>query len=379
MSSESVGTEADTTNGAMGGPPKRGLAARIVIWGITLLCFWILYGRLSAAAARDGKTLVVYLALVFARVHWPSLLALLVPYSLAFFLIDSVAVWRVVNWFNAKVRYRDILPVRASTYILSIVNEQIGKGAMALYLQRREGVPGWQIGSSMLFLMFCEFYYLLAWATLGYFLHGDTLPAEFRVIPVLALGALAFFGVFHAYFRGRILPGIALRERQIFHAFREARLGHYLGIVAIKSPALLVAVVVYTLALRLFGVELSFGQVLGYLPVIFFGAGIPGPMRTVAITLWVLLLPQHAGEMAAFALVMHNFFIFFNAAIGMLFMRRVQAEISSEKHYKGFASHRSVIDTSVVATSAHASADTSSVPGQPRPSASRTTGTPNNT
>lgn len=323
----------DGTDGAprTGASPRRGVGGRLAIWAITIVCFYILYGRLSGAAAREGQDLASYLVRVFERVSWGTLLALLVPYSLAFFLIDSIAVWRVVNWFNAPVRYRDILPVRASTYILSIVNEQIGKGAMALYLQRREGVPGWQIGSSMLFLMFCEFYYLLAWATLGFSLYGSALPTVFRLIPMLAIGALLFFGVFYAYCRGQILKAATLRKRPIFHAFRMATLRHYLVIIAIKSPALLIAVVVYTLALRLFGVDLSFGQVLGYLPVIFFGAGIPGPMRTVAITLWVVLLPDHAGEMAAFALVMHNFFILFNAAIGLLFMRRVQREVAGSQ------------------------------------------------
>ena len=101
------------------------------------------------------------------RSDWGLWLALMIPYSAFFFLIDSLVVWRVVNWFNARVRLRDILPIRASTYILSILNEQVGKGAMALYLHRRDGVPGWQVGSSMLFIMFCEFYYLLFWATLG--------------------------------------------------------------------------------------------------------------------------------------------------------------------------------------------------------------------
>jgi len=313
--------------GPPGAPRRGGVAGRLAVWGITFLCFYILYGRLAGAAARQGQELVPYLAGVFARVNWLALVGLLIPYSFAFFLLDSIAVWRVVNWFNARVPLRDILPVRASTYILSILNEQVGKGAMALYLQRREGVPGWKLGSSMLFLMFCEFYYLLGWATLGWFLNGHTLPAEFRAIPVIALGAALFFVVFYLTFRGRILAGSALRDRQIFHAFREARLWQYATIVAIKSPALLVAVVVYTLALRLFGVELGLGQMLGYLPIVFFGAGVPGPMRAVAITLWVVLLPDHAGEMAAFALVMHNFFIFFNAAIGLVFLRRAQREV----------------------------------------------------
>ena len=81
----------------------------------------------------------------------------MIPYSAFFFLIDSLVVWRIVNWFNASVRYRDLLPIRGSAYIISIVNEQVGKGVMAVYLNRRDGVPGWEVGSSMLFIMFCEF------------------------------------------------------------------------------------------------------------------------------------------------------------------------------------------------------------------------------
>jgi hypothetical protein len=303
------------------------MLGRAIVWGITIGCFFLLYTRIDGAAARQGQELIPYLVAIFQKVNWLALVGLLVPYSLVFFLLDSVAVWKTVNWFNARVRYRDILPVRASTYILSILNEQVGKGAMALYLQRREGVPGWKLASTMLFLMFCEFYYLLGWATLGWWLNEDTLPAVFDAIPVIAAGAAAFFVVFYLYFRGTLLPDLALRDRQIFHAFREGRMRHYLAVVAIKSPALLTAVLVYDAALRLFGVELSLAGMLGYLPVVFFGAGVPGPMRAVAITLWVVLLPDHAGEMAAFALVMHNFFIFFNAAIGLVFLRRTQREL----------------------------------------------------
>ena len=108
----------------------------------------------------------------------------MIPYSVLFFFVDSLVIWRVVNWFNAKVPYRDILPVRASTYILSILNEQIGKGVMAYYLNRRDGVPGWQVGSSMLFVMFCEFYYLLTWACVGAALRWERVPDAFRALPV---------------------------------------------------------------------------------------------------------------------------------------------------------------------------------------------------
>jgi hypothetical protein len=66
---------------------------------------------------------------------------------------------------------------------------------------------------------------------------------------------------------------------------------------------------------------------LGYLPVIFFGAAVPGPFRAVAIALWSFIYADNPGQATAFGLVQHNFFIFFNAAIGLLFLRRANREL----------------------------------------------------
>ena len=142
-------------------PGKPAIWQQALPWLITLVCFGYLYTRLSGAAARDGLALGDYLGRIFGRVDWLAWLGLMVPYSAFFFLVDSAVVWRVVSWFNTPISYTGILPIRGSSYILSILNEQVGKGAMALYLNRRDGVPGLQVGSSMLFIMFCEFFYLL--------------------------------------------------------------------------------------------------------------------------------------------------------------------------------------------------------------------------
>ncbi|HEB91417.1 MAG TPA: hypothetical protein ENI85_17710 [Deltaproteobacteria bacterium] len=309
-------------------PVRSGRAWQHAIpWAITIACFGYLYMRLSGAATREGVDLFEYLTAVFRRVSWWKWLGLMVPYSMFFFLIDSLVVWRVISWFNTPLRYLDVLPIRGSSYILSILNEQVGKGAMGLYLNRRYGIPGWEVGSSMIFIMFCEFYYLATWATIGWLLRRDDLPEVFGLIPWIAGAAAVFFVAWLAFFRGPLGRNVALRERPLFKSFREAGALKYLTIILIRSPALLSAVFVYTWALRLFGVEAELGQMLGYLPVIFFGAATPGPMRTVAITLWVILFPGNEAEMTTFGFVQHNFFIFFNAAIGLLFLGRANREL----------------------------------------------------
>ena len=75
---------------------------RGIPWLITLVCFAYLYTRLSSAAAREGQEVVEYLLGTFQRVDWVAWLALMIPYSAFFFLIDSLVVWRVINWFNVQ-------------------------------------------------------------------------------------------------------------------------------------------------------------------------------------------------------------------------------------------------------------------------------------
>jgi hypothetical protein len=300
---------------------------RLMFLAIAVGCFAYLYQRLNGAAAREGLPLAGYMTQVFANVQWLPWLLLMMGYSWFYFMIDTLVVTRALNWFIKPVRYRDILPIRGSAYIISLFSEQIGKGAMAYYLNKRDQVPGWEVASVMLFIMFCEVFYLLAWATVGFIVSGDSLPPVFGLMPLISAGAAVVLTLWILYFRGAILPGNRLRDKKIFHAFRIATFKHYVLFFLLRSPALLAAVLVYTIALNLFGVQASLLPLLGYLPIIFFAATVPTPMRAAAITLWVVLFPENEGQMAAFGFVQHNFFILFNALIGVVFWRRAQREL----------------------------------------------------
>ena len=315
------------TNSESAAHGRSNTLGRIAFLVITAGCFTYLYYRLNGAATREGSSLVEYMTQVFSHVRWLPWLGLMVVYSGFYFLIDTLVVTRALNWFVKPIRYSDILPIRASAYIISVFNEQIGKGAMAFYLNKRYQVPGWEVTSAMLFIMFSEIFYLLTWATVGFGLSRNSLPDVFGLIPYITLGGAAAFVLWILYFRQKILPENQLRNLQIVHAFRVATLKHYGLFFLFRSPALLAAVLVYTLALRLFGVDASFLSLLGYLPIIFFAAAVPTPMRATAITLWVVLFPENEGQMAAFGFVQHNFFILFNALIGVVFWTRTQREL----------------------------------------------------
>jgi hypothetical protein len=181
----------------------------------------------------------------------------------------------------------------------------------------------------MLFLMFCEYCSLLLWATVGVTLRWSEMPPVLHLVPWLAAASVVFFVAFH-HTVGRRLAGEAAGRSGLVLTFRRARIPQYAAVIAARSALVLAAVGVYTVAARLFGVGVTFVEMLGLLPVILFGAAVPGPMRSVAILLWVTLFPENPGQMAAFGFFQHTFFVLFSALVGLVFLRRVSAGLFRE-------------------------------------------------
>ena len=104
------------------GPRKPGGLQRILFSGITALYFVYLYYRLNGPDVREGLPLVNYMSQVFTDVAWIPWLLLMMVYSCVYFAIDTSVVTRALSWFIKDIRCRDILPTRASAYIISIFN-----------------------------------------------------------------------------------------------------------------------------------------------------------------------------------------------------------------------------------------------------------------
>ncbi len=316
---------------------KSAWLVQLISWAAAFGCFYLVYTRIEAAALRESQTVAGYLFDFFAGVDWLLWLSLMIPYSIFFFLVDAHACWRVIRWFNAPdIRYGNVLPIRASAFILAMLNEQVGKGAMSLYLLRRHGVPGWEAVSSMIMLGMVEIYQLLIFSCIGVILYyqlvvdASTLLPLSTILPVVFIITAMYFPLHVLFFSGKFSVGERLRNTKILSTFRKARAVDYLLVLLCKAPNLLMAVVVYTTALGLFNVDVQFGQMLAFLPVIFLAAALPLPFHAGALLLWTVLFPDYP-EVGAFSLVMHTFFVAFNAVIGLVFLPQANKELFSGK------------------------------------------------
>ncbi len=258
------------------------------------------------------------------------------PYSLFFCAIDAAVVRQAVAWFNVPVRYADVFPIRATTYILTLLNTQLGQGGLAVFLHKRYGLPFWQITGTVLVVMLVEMYQLALYSFVGATLTGE-LGHSVSPWPYAILAA---YLAFHLWFFSKPRGG-RIGSAQVLQTFYRARPWQYLVLLLMKTPNLLAAVTVYWIALRFFGVSLPFTEILTFLPLIFFFSAMPaaaklGPSQAA----WVYFFGDRAPEasLVAFSLAAHLTFLVFNALIGLAFLRRALRELDAPPEASAVAS-----------------------------------------
>jgi len=276
-------------------------------------------------------TLVIF-ALILRRVPFPALaaalrdadyatfLALMIPNTLFYFAWDTLVLTVVIRWFHGAVAYRDLLPVRAASYVVGFFNTNLGRGAMAAYLSRRLQAPFLELGSTVIFLVLTEYTQLVLWAMLGLF--GLRAEVSRSLLAVAAGVAILWLAV-----RWLLAP----RAWAIFRTFRLATPARYATIVLLRAPMFLVSLWLHYHAAHAFGIHIPFGQLLTFLPVIFMLAALPVTVAHLGTTqaAWIFFFSQWAPvpRLLAFSLAAHLVFASTRALLGVLWLPSVYVDL----------------------------------------------------
>src|SRR5688572_8262801 len=110
--------------------------------------------------------------------HYGLFLAVMIPNVLFYFCWDTLVLWKAIRWFHGSVSYRDLLPVRAASYVVGFFNTNAGRGTLAAYLWRRLDAPFLELGSTVIFLLLTEYTHLIIWAMLGIFAFRSEVTAD---------------------------------------------------------------------------------------------------------------------------------------------------------------------------------------------------------
>jgi uncharacterized membrane protein YbhN (UPF0104 family) len=276
---------------------------RILSIVLTVAVFALLMRRVPAAA----------LAAALRDANLPLFLALMVPNTLFYFAWDTLVLTVVIRWFHGEVRYRDLLPVRAASYVVGFFNTNLGRGAMAAYLARTLRTPFLELGSTVLFLVLTEYTQLVIWGLLG--LAGVGADVS-RSLLAVAAGVVVFWAVV----RWLLAP----RDWSLARTFRLATPSRYAQIVLLRAPMFLVSLVVHYFGAHAFGIHIPFLQMLTFLPVIFMIAALPVTVGHLGTTqaAWIFFFGSYAAAplLLAFSLAAHLVFTTTRAIAGVAWL-----------------------------------------------------------
>ena len=316
-------------------PPVRAVAPlwrRLIPYLGTLAIFALIFWRIPLAKVGDA----------LRDVPVTRFVAIFLPYSLYFFVIDSLCLTWVVRRFNAPMSWREILPIRASMYLLAMINTNLGQGGVAYYLHRKAKIGFLGALSSILFIALLEVYQLFLFSTLGVLFYSPTEPTQARIIGVLRIvyvaawlllaGIIAFFALARRSktIREWVETG---RAGPILATFLAARPRDYLIVLAIKAPNFLGSVVAQFFALSLYGIAIPFLKLMLFLPLVFLAAALPISVAHLGTSqaAWLLFFSGNASaaRILAYSLAAHFTFMFCNGLIGLCFLPRATRELTA--------------------------------------------------
>lgn len=271
-------------------------------------------------------------------------LGLMIPNAVLYFCWDTLVLTQVIRWFHGPIRYSDMLPARAASYVVAMFNTNLARGALAAYLARRVRAPFLQLGSTVIFLVLTEYTHLVGWATLGMLLGHSRLPARlFWIPPVVGL----CWALFLMYARAgvtpwRLLDLIAGREVRspeggprswaIFRTFKIAPVLRYVQVVALRAPMFFASLCFHYWAAAAFGIHIPFASLLTFLPVIFMLAALPITVAHLGTTqlAWIFFFGAYAPEasLLAFSLAAHATFMTCRALLGVAFVGKAYRDLT---------------------------------------------------
>jgi hypothetical protein len=267
--------------------------------------------------------------------NYAAFLAVMIPNTIVYFCWDTLILRTVLGWFHGDVPYRELLPVRAASYVVGFFNTNAGRGVLAAYLWRRLDAPFLELGGTVIFLVLTEYTQLVLWAMLG--MLGFRTDVRSGLLPIAAAVAV-FWLAFFAYTRLHVTPGRALRwlvaprEWLVLRTFRRASALRYAEIVLLRAPMFLVSLGAHYYGAHAFGIHIPFGQMLTFLPVIFMVAALPVTVAHLGTTqaAWLLFFGGFASapRLLAFSLVAHLTFAATRALLGLVWLPAAYGELA---------------------------------------------------
>lgn len=289
----------------------------LVPWLIAATAMTLVFRAVIGLPPQPDK--VHALAAAFRGVPYAQFLAITTLLLIVNCAADSLAMFYTFRWFGCRLPYRELFIVRASTYLLAVIQYYVGQAAIVHFLHTRRGVPLARAAGWILFISGINMGVLVLLAAVGLVGSAPAVP-WLRQVPIgVAVGAALYAAVLLRK------PRLVSDARVLAPLFEAGIVGHARA-VAVRLPHILVLVVWHFVSLRMFHVEVPFFTAMVLLPAVFFAAALPisvqglGLSQAAAVYFFSSYAPAGKAAVLAYSLALTTASLIFQIVFGLIFL-----------------------------------------------------------
>ena len=279
------------------------------------------------------------------RANWAGFLPVAVAVCIIVFLLDSGSLVLLFRRFNAPVTYREMLPLKGTSYFLNIINYNAAAAGIALFFRNKKRVPLLKAMSTMLWLNFVDIVSLATLMLLGMAIGGGGIDPSLRsALVLLALGILVVLvgsciywnAGFDFFILGRF------RNWQIFDTFKKATLRDYGVFVAIRTGFVATYIIAQWASMPFFDMHATLRELMLYVPALTFVGTIPfttiagfGTVQVLMRDFFAGFAPHGTAQIDAFSTTTILAFVVCRVIIGYACMGSVSRDFTEHSRDPG--------------------------------------------
>lgn len=233
-----------------------------------------------------------------SRTHYVLFFLFTVAFNAALLAADALGTTHVYRSTVCPVRYRELVVIRAASYLPSMLNHHVGQAWLTYFMAKVYKAPLWRMAGATLLVYATTFgcVYLLGLAALP-FNHGRVgwLAPTIGLIGAAGVGYMVVIA----------LKPEVLRARQTTRVLVESGVRGHLAALALRLPHVLVLFIGTWVPFLFFGVAIPFADALAYIPIVMLVTALPitpqgvGTRDVIALQLLSAYAPGAPAEQAA--------------------------------------------------------------------------------
>ena len=200
----------------------------------------------------------------------PYFVVLSIAYFFIIMLLDCVGLQWAFGRYSTKVTFSETILMRGATYLLMLINYNLGQGGMAFYLKRTHKAPVFKSLGTIFFLTCIDLGLILTFGMVAV-LRENIVYREISMRHSLTSVTLVFYFCFVLIAlapRLRFPPFHWLSKKHLLVAFQESRLIDYARVIGLRLPVIVIILLANYFLFQSFRSHLPMTDIMAYSPII---------------------------------------------------------------------------------------------------------------